>query len=423
MKRTFPLSFKSLRGKAGEAGNSAQRLAPKLFRKKGNQPRSRWQWYIWLALSGYRLLAFAIAAIVMFTLPSVFQVSVLPPHILVTCVGIYSLFKALQPLRWYQGGILSLSALGIDIAICIFLVMSTGGLYSPFLLYTLAPVLIAAISLDNKVTFGIAGLSVAYVIGIQLYNPFFPTQFSFSELGYFLVYLAAICLASVLPYLTNINLRQRLQAQDILQERQRLSREIHDGIAQTLCGLRWQVQLLHQRLTEMGIDLDEVKELEKLTERAHQDTRESLELLHNYNSDGDFYSHLKEYVEHLKQDTKIDFQLDIQAAELDMPSLVELQLLRICQEALTNIKRHSAARNVSIKLKPVNKHLEMSIADDGYGFDGVAYHDKRQVRGYGLTIMKERADSIGGQFKVLSVPGKGTEIQVEVPLTPHKGSL
>ena len=389
--------------------------------EKENQLWSRWQVRIWVVLSAYRLLAFAIAAVVIFAFPATFH-SVIPPLILVISIGIYSLLKALQPLRWYQRDIPSLSALGIDIAVCLFLIMSTGGFYSPFLLYSLAPVLTAAVFLDSKVTFGIAGLSIAYVIGSHLYNPFFSTQFSFDELSYFFVYLIAASMAAVLPYLTNVNLRQRLQAQDILRERQRLAREIHDGIAQTLSALSWQAQLLHRRLAEMGIDLDEARQLEKLAEKAHQDTRESLALLHNYN--GNSSPHLQQYLERLKQDANFDFHLDISSGELGIDSSVERELLCICQEALTNIRRHSEAHNVSVKLSPVNNHLEVSIADDGCGFDALAYYrDGCSTKGQGLAVMKERAESIGGRFTVLSLPGQGTEVQVDVPLTPHRGSL
>jgi signal transduction histidine kinase len=409
--------------KAGKAGSLPQESAIKLLGKGGKQPASRWRGYIWIVLSAYRLIAFAIATTVIFAFPSAFH-SVIPPLILVISLGIYSLLKTLQPLRWYQEDILGFSALGIDIAVCVFLIVSTGGFYSPFLLYTLAPVLTAAIFLDRKVAFSVAGLSIAYVVAGHLYNPFSPTPFSLNELSSLLVYLVAVCLAAALPYLTNVNLRQRLQLQDIVQERQRLSREIHDGIAQTLSALRWQAQLLHHHLADMGIDLDDARQLEELAETAHQDTRESLELLRNYTSDGNFPLHLQEYLEHLKQQSKINFQLDIATGELTMDSLVEIELLRICQEALTNIRRHSRAHNVSVKLRPVNHHLELSIADDGCGFDAIAYQcDGRPTKGHGLAVMKERADSIGGRLSVSSLPGKGTEVQVKVPLTPHRGRL
>lgn len=392
-----------------------------------HQLLSRRRGYIAVVPSAYRLLAFAIAAAQILLFLPIYH-PIIPSLALVTGVGIYTLVKALHPLRWHQAGILGYSLLGADIAVCIFLVMVTGGLYSPFLLYTLAPVLTAALLLDGKVTFSIAGLSVTYVVGSHLLNPFFAAKLSLPELSYFLVYMIAVCLTAALPYLVNVNLRQRLQSQDILRERQRLSREIHDGTAQTLSALRWQAQLLRRRLAEKGIDLDEARQLEALAEKAHHDTRESMELLRpsqvKDTGNGNFVPYLKDYLKHLSQDTDIDFRLDIETDELHMEAPVELELLPICQEAVTNIRKHSRAHNVQVKVRAVDNHLEVTITDDGCGFDALAfYRDGVEAKGHGLAVMRERAESVGGRLRVLSMPGQGTEVQVEVPANRHRSRL
>jgi signal transduction histidine kinase len=99
-------------------------------------------------------------------------------------------------------------------------------------------------------------------------------------------------------------------------------------------------------------------------------------------------------------------------------------LLRICQEALTNVTKHSGAQSVQVKLKQVNGHLRVSISDDGRGFDILTYyHDGVKAKGHGLTVMRERAESIGGKFRVLSMPGQGTEVQVEVPHPSQGGKI
>lgn len=388
-----------------------------------NLKPDKWQKGIGVVLSAYRWLAFAIATAYIFLFPSA-HYSVIPPLFLVTGVGIYSLLKTLRPFRCHDKGVITFGVLGADLAVCMFLVISTGGLYSPFLLYTLAPVLTAALLLDRRITFGITALSVAYVISAHLANPFFITQLTLPELRYFLVYIIAASLAATLPYLINVNLRQRLQSGDILQERQRLSREIHDGGAQMVSALRWQIQLVHRRLMEMGVNLGEVSELVRMAAKAQQDSRECLELLRNYTGDGSFLPHLKAYLQHLNQNTNIDFRLDVETREFHLEAPVELELLRICQEALINIRRHSEAHNAQVKVRQANDHLEVSIADDGCGFDAVAYyHDGVEAEGQGLAVMRERTESIGGRFWVLSMPGEGTEIQVEVPCAPHRGRL
>jgi signal transduction histidine kinase len=385
-----------------------------------DQILSQWQARISLVPSAYRWLALGIATAQIYLFPSAYF-SLTPPLYLIIAVGLYTLLKTLRPLRWQERTSITLVLLSLDIVICFFLVLSTAGLYSPFLLYSLAPVLTAALLLGRGVTFGVTALSVAYVIGAHLGNPFFVTQLSLPELSYFLAYIIAVSLAAALPYLINVNLRQRLQYEDIIQERQRLSRDIHDGIAQTLSALRWQAQLLTRRLRAMGIELEEIKQLEILTEKARLDTRESIELLRSYNSGG-FMPNLRVYLKQLGQENNLGFHVDSGDNELRLGAPAELELMRICQEALSNVRKHSGAHHVDIKVRSVDNHFEVSIADDGCGFDSMAYYQGgMQTGGHGLAVMRERAESIGGKLRVLSLPGKGTEVQVEVPANNQTG--
>jgi len=387
--------------------------------QRERQANRKWQDYIKAVPSIYRLLAFTIAACqILFFSP--ITGSSIHPVILVTTVGIYTVLKVLHPFKWYKNGITGIILFGSDIGICIVLVIFTGGIHSPFLLYTLTPVLTAALLLDRSITFTIAALSGACVVGTYLGNPAFLARITLSELSYFLVYIIAVCLTAILPYLTNVDLRKHLQSEDIISERKRLSREIHDGTAQTLTGLRWKVQLLRHRLKDMNIDLDEVDELEKLVEQAMKDTRESLELLRNYSGNGDFIAKFRNSVDTLGQNTDINCQFNSQTTSLHLDSLVEFELLRICQEALTNVKKHSGADNVEIQITPVNNHIEVSITDNGCGFDVKAINNNgSKGEGHGLAVMQERAELIGGQFLVLSAPGRGTEVKVELPLNSH----
>jgi len=96
-----------------------------------------------------------------------------------------------------------------------------------------------------------------------------------------------------------------------------------------------------------------------------------MELLRNYTGNGNFLSGLKDNLKHLAQHNDINFHLDIETGELHLGALVELELLHICQEAMTNIKKHSGAHNIQVKVRSVNGHVEVSIADDGCGFDAL----------------------------------------------------
>ncbi len=382
-----------------------------------NRAGGKWWHYSRLVPSAYRLSAFAIAAARIFLFPSA-HYSLISPPILAAGVGIYTLIKISSPPLEQRKGRLSPWILGADISVCIFLVISTGGLLSPFLLYAVCPVLTAGLLLTGRVTAVISGVSIAYVLGGHWGNPFIQTQFGLPELSNLLIYMVAIVLAAALPHLINVNLRQRLLFEDTLRERQRLSRELHDGVIQTVSALRWQVQLLCRRLSDMGVKLDEAKDLEELAEKAQRDTRESMELLRDYTGDGSFLSHLMDYLEHLRRDTNIAFNIDLDGYpdKLNLGALVELELLRICQEALTNVIKHARAHNVWIQAKREEGNLQVRIADDGSGFNVLDYYgDAPKATGRGLAVMQERALSINSRFRVLSTPGGGTEVQVEVP--------
>jgi len=190
--------------------------------------------------------------------------------------------------------------------------------------------------------------------------------------------------------------------------------------------LRWQVQLLQRQLSGKGIYLTEVYELEKLAEKAQQETRESLELLRNFTGDGSFLPHLRDYIEHLKQESSIKYELNTDIANLKLVPLAELELLRICQEALTNIRQHAVANNVKISVAAYPRYIKVSITDDGIGFDIASFYRQKTTinGGHGLAVMAERAKSIGGKFRVISLPGHGTDVQVEIPLNSYgDGSL
>ena len=95
----------------------------------------------------------------------------------------------------------------------------------------------------------------------------------------------------------------------------------------------------------------------------------------------------------------------------ELPTDESVELLRVLQEALTNARRHSAARNVQVRLGTEEEHLLLEIADDGRGFDIAA-----AKTGVGLSAMRERVDGLGGTLAIRARPGEGTKVVVRVPL-------
>ncbi len=112
----------------------------------------------------------------------------------------------------------------------------------------------------------------------------------------------------------------------------------------------------------------------------------------------------------------IECELNRLPEEPSLDPHVELQLLRICQEALNNIRKHAKASRVTLTAFKNNNRLTITIEDDGKGFDPA--HDDRESKfqGHGLSVMKERAESAGGCFDLESEPGRGTVLRIDVPL-------
>ncbi|MBM2825279.1 MAG: Signal transduction histidine kinase [Dehalococcoidales bacterium] len=380
-----------------------------------NLPR-KWQDRTSNILSTYRFIGLAAALVLLRFGASSDQFETLP-IILLILLGVYAVLRVVHPTRWALPGIVGYSLLAMDVLISAFATDSTGGIDSPFLLYTLAPVLTAALFMDTRMTVTVAGLTASNVIVAHLWNPLVSSALPMRDLSQLSMYLTAVCLAAALPYMVNMNLRQTMGYESTLLERQRLGRELHDGVSQTLSALRWQLQLLNRRLSDMGIVLNEAKQLEELIEKAQEGTTESLNLLTSLSTSGPFSNRLASYLSQVAQNIKVDFQAEEGIGEIKLEPTAELELMRICQEAVVNVRKHSGANSAKVQLKLLKNILQVKISDNGCGFAMAPYlHDGAQVKGHGLIGMRGRAESIGAGFEISSVPGKGTEVTVEVPL-------
>lgn len=135
--------------------------------------------------------------------------------------------------------------------------------------------------------------------------------------------------------------------------------------------------------------------------------------------DGDLVSALSQIVEPLvpREQAKVDFK--IQGSPVRLPGPVEMNLLRIGQEAVANAVKHGCAHQVSIELRYEPVLVCLTVSDDGAGF---AAGQPSPTGHFGLLDMRERAQSMGSHLRVESEPGRGTRIAVEVPLHPPEGS-
>jgi len=230
----------------------------------------------------------------------------------------------------------------------------------------------------------------------------------------------------------NAQLTAKLGEMAVLEERFRLSREIHDGLAQSLSYLGLQgerVEKLVARSAPPEEVLAELGEMRRAIRASYVDARESIDGLRLAVDEPESLSQrLSEYVVDFSRQSGIEAVFQSHPNPVSTDSGVALQLLRIAQEALTNVRKHAGARCVELALVASDAELELTVADDGKGFATAEEreHREREHRAHGLSSMRERAASLGGALTVATRPGQGTRIVVTVPVdgthdqSPHR---
>jgi PAS domain S-box-containing protein len=211
----------------------------------------------------------------------------------------------------------------------------------------------------------------------------------------------------------DITLQKQAEAASILEERNRMAREIHDTLAQAFTGILIQVDAATQVLTDdveaTQAHLDTIEELARtgLSEARRSVTALRPQLL----EEGDLSSALERLVNQMRVATNTDIIYSIQGVAYSLPAEVENNLLRIGQEALTNAIKYANANEIRIELVYDNAQCRLQVKDDGQGFGVVGVP---MSGGFGLLGMSERAERIGAQLAIESQPGQGTEIIVIV---------
>lgn len=211
--------------------------------------------------------------------------------------------------------------------------------------------------------------------------------------------------------------RDQMRQSVVTEERQRLARELHDAVSQQLFAVSMLLSAVREKLPEDHPVSGKIAMAEKVAGDAQNEMRALLMQLRPATLEG---KGLKEGLTELlaelkaKQPLKIDWEI----ADLpDLPKGIEDHLFRIVQESLSNVLRHSRASSVTLRLIAASRQIHLKIVDDGVGFD----MNKVKRATYGLKSIQERANEIGGVAEVISFPGKGTRVDVKIPIVGKEG--
>jgi PAS domain S-box-containing protein len=209
----------------------------------------------------------------------------------------------------------------------------------------------------------------------------------------------------------------QLQSLTVMEERSRIAREMHDSLAQILGYMGLQVQTL-DALVRQGKNEKALAELDRTRENikiAQADVRENILSLRTTLADGkSIVAALEEFVTefglHTGKETKLVTEID---GIPRLSPLAEVQMVRIVQEALANVRKHALAETIMITMSEHDGCLHIIISDDGIGFKTSNGH-----RQFGLQTMRERAEIVGGGLEVKSSLGQGTQVELRLPLLP-----
>ncbi|MBI4771436.1 MAG: HAMP domain-containing protein [Chloroflexi bacterium] len=215
--------------------------------------------------------------------------------------------------------------------------------------------------------------------------------------------------------------RSELRQRAIVEERERIARELHDGMAQLLGYVNTKAMAARLLLKKRRIAAadEHLAHLEQAARDLFVDVREAiLGLKVTGGTNGGLAPMLEKYVAQFSQLSGVPVAVEIAPAAREQPlnTEIELQLLRIVQEALTNIRKHARASLARLDLhvsRNGSNMLELTVTDDGQGFQPEKVHAHGRPH-FGLGTMRERAEAIGAEFDLQTSPGAGTRVSVRL---------
>lgn len=211
----------------------------------------------------------------------------------------------------------------------------------------------------------------------------------------------------------------------VLEERQRIAREIHDTIAQTLAALALDLASHARAVRPLDPQLAyDVELMRDQTRGALREVRRSIWNLQPGDLDGRSLAEAVASELRSLERTSVSTALEVCGIPVDLPPALETTIFRIAQEALANVRKHSGARTVVGTLDYGAESVTLRIDDDGRGLDTTHVYPRTLEGGFGLTSMRERARLAGGELRVSSRPGGGLSVTavlpVEAPLSPMR---
>ena len=221
----------------------------------------------------------------------------------------------------------------------------------------------------------------------------------------------------VTPALTNVFLLRRLRARAGAAERARVARELHDGAIQALFAIEMKLEAFRRAADRSPAFIDqEVGAVQELLRREVLSLRELMQALRPIEMEGadQLPDALAALTERFRRDTGISARFVMTGGAVALPPQTAIEIVRIVQEALANVRKHAGAHNVLVSLSTTEGHCRLVVEDDGCGFpfEGRLSGNDLDQRRVGPAVIKERARIAGAQLAVESIPGAGARVEL-----------
>ena len=221
------------------------------------------------------------------------------------------------------------------------------------------------------------------------------------------------------PAVYNVYLLRRLRQRAGAVERARVARELHDGAVQSLIAMEMQVDVLRRQGAAQSSPLtSELGRIQGLLREEVLKLRELMQQMKSLDVDSStFLRFLEDTVERFQRETGITARLVSDVQRVEMPQRVCRELARIVQEALVNVRKHSTAQQVLVRLSDNEDRSQLTVEDNGRGFpfSGRLSQGDLEKTGKGPMVIRERVRLIEGELTVESNPGRGSRLEISVP--------
>jgi signal transduction histidine kinase len=221
------------------------------------------------------------------------------------------------------------------------------------------------------------------------------------------------------PAIYNVYLVRRLRERAGAVERGRFARELHDGAIQSLIAVEMQLDVLRRQSgTQAPVVNAELGRIQKLLREEVLKLRELMQAMKSFEVNADrLLGFISDTVERFRRETGIAAEFVSELERVDLAQKGCRELARIVQESLVNVRKHSGAHNVLVRLAQRAGNLQLTVEDDGKGFSfsGTLSHAELETTGKGPAVIRERVRLLAGELTIESTPGHGARLEVRIP--------